>query len=171
MVHAPDEILRKNGLKFDGHIVRLKVMCAEGDIDLRKNELKEIVTIGKNNRTEERFKPKLKSRFKKSQKVVYLKWEHFDKQKHKFCQVKSGRGGGMHSERFGYDATYDDIMERCQNIFWKRRKPKSFFGPESHINFSLVDERHEIIERYTTDSNNDRILLTIYTKLHKCQFN
>ena len=163
IIHGTDEILRKHGMKFDGDIIRLRIMCADGDVESRKRQLKDIVQEGKTGRTKE-LKIGSKSKAKKKgplKKVVYLKWDHYDRKKKKFSLVRTERGGGKHNEYFLLSATYDDVMERCMDVFWRRRKYPEAFGRESSINFYLVDAKRDVIDKMITDKYNQQVPFTI----------
>ena len=46
VIHAPDDILRKHGLKTDGDIIRLRILCREDNLLEKKKELKQILVDG-----------------------------------------------------------------------------------------------------------------------------
>ncbi|XP_066930552.1 uncharacterized protein [Clytia hemisphaerica] len=137
ILHATDEILKKNGLTADGDIIRMRVFCSKADNNERKYELKSYLQNNKSKR-----QSKQEESPKTSSKRLHLSWEHFDRQKNKFAIVKAEKGGGSRSEKFSKDTTKQELFNYCVTIFWTGRR-KEHFPNECHM--IIADYKHDPI--------------------------
>ena len=155
ILHATDDVLKKNGIVANGDIIRLKVLCRNADHKTRKIELKSIIEGGVSTRVAPTSAASSRGKRRKAsakKKSFYLSWE-------RFCVVKAEKCGGSRNERLPVTFGYDDILKRCKELFWENRRQSSV-GRVWDTNFYLVDFRRQIISRIAT-CNDEQVPFTI----------
>ena len=138
VVHSDDSLLKRLGIKTDGDIIRLKLMCKGANVDEFKSNLKEYVEMNQS-----RAKPKQPTVNKC--KVIYISWKHYNRNQKRFNVVRAERGGGMCKMKFQMDATKDSIIEFCLSQFWEKRKKIEVNKPKASFHFFLTDGTNEVI--------------------------
>ncbi|XP_057317286.1 uncharacterized protein LOC130662429 [Hydractinia symbiolongicarpus] len=78
----------------------------------------------------------------------------------KFALVKGDRGGGLRSIKLPSNASYDDLLNTCKELFWEKRNNPLTFGT-SDVTFFLVDIRREVVNNILTTNANQQIPFTI----------
>ena len=143
-------MLRKHGL-VDGDIIRLKVFCRKSDTSDRKEQLKDVLKSSK------RLKKNTANENQPKSKMVYLSWENYDKNKDKWCIVKSEKGGGTKQIKLSLEATKSEILDSCVKYFWEKRSKKYFI--DSH--FLLADFKHETISDTIKNDREEEVPFTL----------
>ena len=110
---AESDVLKRNGLKTYGDIIKLKVFCRTNGTSDRKKELKRSLSI--KDRTVKDKEHDVKT------KTLYFSWENFDKRKNKWCIVKGDKGGGTKYAKFPLNTTKSEILDFCKAQYWDKR--------------------------------------------------
>lgn len=138
VVHSDDSVLKRSGIKTDGDVIRLKLMCKGANIDDFKSNLKEYIEMNQSRTISKQ--PTLNKI-----KVIYISWKHYNCNQKRFNIVRAERGGGMCKMKFQMDATKASIIESCLSQFWAKRKKIDVNKPKSNFHFFLTDGTNEVI--------------------------
>ena len=159
VVHSDDSLLKRLGIKNDGDIIRLKLMCKGANVDEYKSNLKDYIEMNQS-----RTKPKQPTIDKF--KVIYISWKHYNRNQKRFHVVRAERGGGMCKMKFQMDATKDLIIEACLSQFWEKRKKIEVNKPKLSFHFFLTDGANDVISDVLGEENLPFTLME-YLKINK----
>ncbi|XP_066922151.1 uncharacterized protein [Clytia hemisphaerica] len=168
IINADDAVLKRHGLEADGDIIRLRILCQQGDTNTRKVHLKQTIAEGSKTRMAagqsfEKSPPKEKTR------AVYISWKVFDKKLDRYVQIKRKRGGGSVKFDFSLSAGKDEVLSEAIKHFWKLKVAKVADGAKEDYFFHLVDERDQPIPDVLAYPNDSEVPFTVlsYVKLFK----
>uniref|UniRef100_A0A7M5XMB9 Uncharacterized protein n=1 Tax=Clytia hemisphaerica TaxID=252671 RepID=A0A7M5XMB9_9CNID len=89
VTHAAGDVLKRLGLEAEGDIIRLRMMCDQGDIENRKSGLKQAMINGSRSRVVQR---PIENSSKSKTKAMYISLKVFKGER--FVQVRRKKGGG-----------------------------------------------------------------------------
>lgn len=158
MSNADDALLKRMGVLAEGDIIRLRILCQNGDMQTKKVELKEVITSGSRSRTSnftERNSGKVKTR------ALYVSWKIHDKKQGRFVQIRRKKGGGCVKLDFPVNAEKDIVLSTSINHFWNSKRKGIADGNKEDYFFHLESETEEPISDLMTLPDNSKIPFTV----------
>ena len=163
-VWLSDEADLKNlGLKEKGHIIALKGFCFPESDTQKKAELVNLIKTTGVERT-----ASAKRRKSLKEKVVSIGWKNYDNKTDKFIIVRAEKGGGTREVLFPNESTYDDILQRCTDVFFPEGMSNA--GDINHFNLSLMNFKSTPIDssftlgEYIKEHHLTKTRIYFYTK-------
>lgn len=156
--NADDAVLKRMGIQAEGDIIRLRVLCKNGNMHTKQIELKEIISSGSRSRitnSTERNTSKVKLR------ALYVAWKIYDKKQDRFVQIRRKKGGGCIKLDFPVNAEKDVVLSDSINHFWCSKREGVAKGNKEDYFFHLETETEQPISDLMTLPDNSRIPFTV----------
>ncbi|XP_066915560.1 uncharacterized protein [Clytia hemisphaerica] len=166
ILHSDDSTLKEFGVTATGDIIRLRLMCRNGDMNDRRAELKGIITNGSKTRNENPSSTKSKNGKPKTRQI-HISWKVFDKKQQRFIQIRRKRGGGCAKISFLVTAEKDTVLTEAINHFWSTKKKGVADGKREDYFFHLENETEEPISDLLTLSDNSKVPFTVGNYINK----
>ena len=170
---ANEEHLKALGLIQIGHIVALKSFCREEkkttqSQNLQKQLLAETIKQSSKDRTKKKPENKKLQQFK----TIFLGWQHYDRKKRKYVNVRESRGGGVRTCKFLLKTSVEEVMDKMESFFF-RNGQNSFVGRLSCLKACIGNSNGDILgsresgfdlSNYITTNGFSRLRLYLLTK-------
>lgn len=163
---SEEEQLKSLGLFQMGHIVAVKSFCRKTEVGDLKTKLVDSIKNSAKDRTVSKEK-------KSSQlKTIFLGWQHYDRKKRKYVNVRESRGGGVRTCKFHLRTSPEELMDKMESLFFKNGK-NSFAGRLSILRSDIGNSNGDVLgsrkdgfdlEKYILINGFTRLRLYLLTK-------
>ena len=101
-------------------------------------------------------------------KIVSIGWKNYEEGQQKYVIVRPEHRAGMRNVVLPNDATYNDVLNKCEEIFFS--DGTSYFGDIVHFSVTLMSFKATatddsfILENYIKEDNLSKTRIYFYSK-------